>query len=290
VAIGLVTMLQIKFTSPLTHNISGMVITITKLPFAPFSRPTCSRPSPPRHAGTAKACAQTVIAVWTNAEVKSGTAQHTPLPCSFLVTHDHPSRSHDKHTQGCGGSPTCSFSSRLRPTRTSGTQTPYGYEISLPALSPRVIIIKCGMPKQAQIVLLQLGYLGLHDGHFRFLRIIISFARVAIVIIFFLIFETRRVVGMMVGCRSQEMQKPATVVTPVAKKVAAYDEADSDDVDERNQQDHVDDYTVPLVARISITHSLLTKSCPCVYLCCVQVEVLDDSSDESSSNNKLRIN
>jgi GDP-fucose transporter C1 len=44
VAIGLVTMLQIKFTSPLTHNISG----------------------------TAKACAQTVIAVWANAEVKSG--------------------------------------------------------------------------------------------------------------------------------------------------------------------------------------------------------------------------
>jgi GDP-fucose transporter C1 len=44
VAIGLVTMLQIKYTSPLTHNISG----------------------------TAKACAQTVIAVWANAEVKSG--------------------------------------------------------------------------------------------------------------------------------------------------------------------------------------------------------------------------
>jgi GDP-fucose transporter C1 len=43
VAIGLVTMLQIKFTSPLTHNISG----------------------------TAKACAQTVIAVWVNSELKS---------------------------------------------------------------------------------------------------------------------------------------------------------------------------------------------------------------------------
>jgi GDP-fucose transporter C1 len=127
VAIGLVTMLQIKFTSPLTHNISG----------------------------TAKACAQTVIAVWANAEVKSGlwwVSQLLVLLASAAYTH----------------------------------------------------------------------------------------------------------------VRSQEMQKPTTVVTPVAKKAAAYDETDSDDVDERNQQDHViDDYTV---------------------------EVLDDSSDESSSNNKLRIN
>jgi len=129
VAIGLVTMLQIKFTSPLTHNISG----------------------------TAKACAQTVIAVWANSEVKSGlwwVSNLLVLLASAAYTH----------------------------------------------------------------------------------------------------------------VRSQEMQKPTSPpLANTAKKTDSDDNDEDSDVDERNQQDHVDDYTV---------------------------EVLDDSADErdQAPNNKLRIN
>lgn len=129
VAIGLVTMLQIKFTSPLTHNISG----------------------------TAKACAQTVIAVWANSEVKSGlwwVSNLLVLLASAAYTH----------------------------------------------------------------------------------------------------------------VRSQEMQKPTPPpLANTAKKTDSDDNDEGSDVDERNQQDHIDDYTV---------------------------EVLDDSADErdQAPNNKLRIN
>jgi hypothetical protein len=53
---------------------------------------------PSRHAGTAKACAQTVIAVWANAEVKSGTLNTHGPPLMLMSSLTTPARSHDKHT------------------------------------------------------------------------------------------------------------------------------------------------------------------------------------------------
>lgn len=67
VAIGLVTMLQIKYTSPLTHNISGSPPHVLLHVTFAFQHISVTGET-----GTAKACAQTVIAVWANAEVKSG--------------------------------------------------------------------------------------------------------------------------------------------------------------------------------------------------------------------------
>ena len=89
------------------------------------------------------------------------------------------------------------------------------------------------------------------------------------------------------------MQKPTPPpLANTAKKTDSEDNVDEgSDVDERNQQDHIDDYTVRPFSCVLVMWSIACGGLSGALMQ-QQVEVLDDSADErdQAPNNKLRIN
>jgi GDP-fucose transporter C1 len=77
IAIGLVTMLQINVTSPLTHNISGTakVGLVASSTLHPRIRSLSPRPNPslPPHLALFQACAQTILALQIDNESRTAT-------------------------------------------------------------------------------------------------------------------------------------------------------------------------------------------------------------------------